>query len=589
MSWTKTNRPAPLEIWGGVECSVVRTACGLYDQLERTGHGHRMDDLDRFAALGLRTLRYPVLWERHAADPIGWTWTDRRMERLRALGIKPIIGLLHHGCGPLPGGFYHPGFVEGLAKFARAVAERYPWVDAYTPINEPLTTARFSGLYGLWDPFGRDPAAFAKIFLVQCQAIRAAMAAIREINPRARLVQTEDVGKTHATPALAYQADWENERRWLTFDLLGGKLDARYPLWHYLLQSGVSEDELASFRAEPCEPDLLGMNHYVTGERWLDHRVENYPAEYCGGNGRHTYADVPAVRARPEGIDGPAALLRELWERFRQPIAITEVQLACTRDEQLRWLAEIWQGAQLARNQGVDVRAVTAWALLGAFDWDSLLLSNRGRYESGAFDVSGAEPRKTAVGWAVQRIVSGGGFYHPVLAVPGWWRRPCRLLFPASASATDCADQDFPRRDFRRPLLIVGPHEGVSAVLRGLAEARGVETVTVHHGTINDYAACCELLNRHLPWAAVVFYPRNGSDQAGEPHGWSAWYERCRAAFESLCQRRRVACESLAVERDAGASLTPDLHRLLDRLIDQSFALDHFDYETLPEEVAMGK
>jgi hypothetical protein len=35
-----------------------------------------------------------------------------------------------------------PSFATGLAAFALRVAERYPWVDAFTPVNEPLTTAR---------------------------------------------------------------------------------------------------------------------------------------------------------------------------------------------------------------------------------------------------------------------------------------------------------------------------------------------------------------------------------------------------------------------------------------------------------------
>ena len=35
---------------------------------------------------------------------------------------------------------------------AVAVAERDPWVEGWTPINEPLTAARFSALYGLWYP-----------------------------------------------------------------------------------------------------------------------------------------------------------------------------------------------------------------------------------------------------------------------------------------------------------------------------------------------------------------------------------------------------------------------------------------------------
>src|SRR3712207_6083065 len=103
-----------------------------------------------------------------------------------------------------------------LSAYARAVAERYPWVEDYTPVNEPLTTARFSGLYGLWYPHGRDALTFARAFLTQVRGVVLAMREVREVNRSARLVQTEDVGKCFSTALLRYQAEFENERRWLT-------------------------------------------------------------------------------------------------------------------------------------------------------------------------------------------------------------------------------------------------------------------------------------------------------------------------------------------------------------------------------------
>ena len=53
-----------LQLWGGIECTVNRVGDRYFDQIVRTGHEGRRDDLDRFAALGIKTLRYPVLWER---------------------------------------------------------------------------------------------------------------------------------------------------------------------------------------------------------------------------------------------------------------------------------------------------------------------------------------------------------------------------------------------------------------------------------------------------------------------------------------------------------------------------------------------
>src|SRR4051812_20301738 len=94
---------SPLEIWGGVECTVNRVGDRWFDQLSWSGHERRADDLNRFAALGVRALRYPVLWERlapHGLNDIDWRWSDERLSRMRALGIRPIVGLLHHGSGP---------------------------------------------------------------------------------------------------------------------------------------------------------------------------------------------------------------------------------------------------------------------------------------------------------------------------------------------------------------------------------------------------------------------------------------------------------------------------------------------------------
>ena len=45
-----------------------------------------------------------------------------------------------------------------------------------------------------------------------------------------------------------------------------------------------------------------------------------------------------------EGIAGPKAILKEVWERYRLPVAITEAHLGCTREEQMRWLKEVWDG-----------------------------------------------------------------------------------------------------------------------------------------------------------------------------------------------------------------------------------------------------
>src|SRR5947209_6844274 len=130
-----------LELWGGVECTINRIGETYFDQLERNGHLQRLEDLELFAQLGIRAMRYPVQWERvapHGLEDADWSWTDERLTRLRELGIRPIIGLVHHGSGPRSTSLIDPSFAQGLAALAREVAERYPWIESYTPVNEPL-------------------------------------------------------------------------------------------------------------------------------------------------------------------------------------------------------------------------------------------------------------------------------------------------------------------------------------------------------------------------------------------------------------------------------------------------------------------
>jgi dTDP-4-dehydrorhamnose reductase len=304
---TETPHPAPLELWAGVECTVNRVGDSFFDQLELNGHARRLADLNLFAELGVRALRYPVLWERTAPDGLrraDWSWADERLTRLRELAVNPIVGLVHHGSGPRDTSLVDPAFPEKLAEYARAVSQRFPWVTHYTPVNEPLTTARFSGLYGHWYPHGRGAQTFARALINQCRAVVLSMRAIREINPSAQLIQTEDLGKTFSTPTLRYQAEFENERRWLTYDLLSGRLKRDGTLWRYLRRAGINEDELDWFIENPCPPDVIGLNHYLTSERFLDERLTRYPSLTHGGNNRHAYADVVAVRFCAEGTAG---------------------------------------------------------------------------------------------------------------------------------------------------------------------------------------------------------------------------------------------------------------------------------------------
>lgn len=530
----------PLQIWGGIECSVVRVGRSTRNQLRETGHLRRPDDIRLLAGLGLRTVRYPVLWELIEArrGHPDWRWTDERLAQLREEGVAPIATLLHHGAGPAWTDLLDPQFPEKLAAFAGTVAHRYPWISSYTPVNEPLTTARFCGLYGHWHPHERDETACLRITMNECRGVALAMRAIRNVNPHAKLVQTEDFGRISATPELQHQADYENERRWLSIDLLTGRVTPEHAFHQRLLDAGVPAARLADLVAHPCPPDIIGIDYYLTSDRVLDHRLVRHPNEPVGGNGRQSYVDIAAVRSDlPQKRRGLSQRLLEIWNRYRIPIAITELHNGCSRDEHLRWLIDGWKDAQAARALGADVRAVTSWSLFGSRDWNSLMTRRDGHYECGAFDIRSTPPRPTIVARAISDLARHGRFDHPVLDGAGWWHGDTAILQTA------------------RPLVLLGRSPLTDEIADCCASRR---LRTLGAGKHEDIEG---LFLHARAWAVVsAETDRENRDQT-----------------TVICTFPDGTCIRLKQpSRDF------DIHAMLDEIIDRS--VDHLFISKLPEE-----
>jgi dTDP-4-dehydrorhamnose reductase len=423
------ERPAEkarLQIWGGIEYTCNRVGNRYFDQTNLSGHADRLSDYEHFAALGINTLRFGLLWERHERD-FSWRWSDTRLDWMREAGIRPIAGLVHHGSGPEHTNLLDEEFPQKLAAYASSVAKRYPWIDAYTPVNEPHTTARFSGMYGIWYPHHLSRLSYFRGFLNQMKGTVLSMQAIRRIRPDAQLIQTDDLGRIWGTEELRPVWELFDERRWLPFDLLCGRVDRHHALYECMRDAGISEREILWFGEHPCPPSVIGVNYYTTSDRYLDHRVDRYPLDRRSSEG--SFVDIEAVRVRAEGISGFDSLVLEAWDRYELPVAITEVHLGSTVDQQIRWAAEAWHGAQLARRAGAECLAITFWALLGSFYWNQLVTCENGHYEPGVFDVSEGTPAATELADAVAQMSRGEAPQHACLSQLGWWREPGRIHF----------------------------------------------------------------------------------------------------------------------------------------------------------------
>jgi dTDP-4-dehydrorhamnose reductase len=410
-----------LELWASPEPTVARIdALTVRDQLAETGHDSRHGDAERIAALGVQASRVPVLWERVARDDartFDFAEPALRLAALRALGVEPIVTLLHHGSGPRSTDLLDPEFPELFAAYAEAAARAFPWVRRWTPINEPLTTARFSTLYGVWYPNVRDDRAFGRALVHETLAQQAAMRRIRRITPAAEFVLTEDLQRfTAADDGVAGYVDFLRERTFLSAELVAGRVDGAHPLAAFLRdRCGVSDAELVAMQRAATVPDLVAFNHYPHSERY----VFSGPGGIAG--------DVPAVYVAGEPSPRVAPLLRGAAARLGAPLAIGEVHNNAPAAERVRWLAQHLEDAHALRADGVDLRAVGAWAAFGMIDWHSLLRTRARVIEDGIYTFAGPNgtPQPTAVADALRLVASGGTIADD--GVRGWWERPERL------------------------------------------------------------------------------------------------------------------------------------------------------------------
>jgi dTDP-4-dehydrorhamnose reductase len=482
------------EIWAGIECTVNRVGDGYRDQLQYTGHYTRSSDIEQFAQLGIKALRYPVLWEVHKAHPFtkpDWRWIKKQLETIRCNNIIPIAGLLHHGSGPRYTDLSNNNFSIALADYAFEVAKEFPWIEYYTPVNEPLTTARFSGLYGIWYPHHKNEYSFYMMLLNQLKGTVLSMKAIRTVNANAKLVQTEDLGKTHSTPLLSYQAEYENKRNSLTFDILCGHVTKDHFFWDYFVSAGIKESMLEFFIENPCPPDIIGLNYYITSERYLDENIYNYHESSHGGNNKQNYADNAAVRSvKPTGLE---KLIEQTWQRYHIPVALTEVHLNCTREEQLRWFKEAWDACCGLIKKGADIKAVTAWALLGAYDWCNLLTKNENRYESGIFDLVNNKLRPTALTKMMKDLSVTGSYTHPLVKEKGWWHKSYPGAHPGFTDTS------------ARPILIIGSNGTLGTAICKICERRSIpfKAITRNELDITSQKQFSNIINYYKPWAVI--------------------------------------------------------------------------------------
>jgi beta-glucosidase len=329
------------------------------DEYELTEHYQRWrSDMDLFAELGVRYVRYGIPWHRVNPAPGVWDFTaaDAPLERLLELGISPVVDLVHYGLPPwIDGAFLHPDFDRYMSEYAARVVERYrSRIQTYTPLNEPRITAWYCGKLGWWPPFRRGWAGFLAVMLGVCRGIVRSVEAMRNV----------DAGVVHAhvdatdlyrsdDPALADEVGRRQELVFLALDLITGRVQHGHALYNWIVATGVPAAELDWFQGRALDLDLVGINLYPMFSEKLLIRTPR------GLRIRMRYASAQI-------IDRLADLY---WHRYRRPLFISETASVGSVRRRAAWLDDSVAAVRRVRARGIPLIGYTWWPLFSLVTW----------------------------------------------------------------------------------------------------------------------------------------------------------------------------------------------------------------------------
>jgi beta-glucosidase/6-phospho-beta-glucosidase/beta-galactosidase len=339
------------------------------DEMEKTAHyQHWQTDFALVKELNIEFLRYgPPYYRAHLGPGVyDWHFADATFAKLKELNITPIVDLCHFGVPDWIGNFQNPDFPQLFAEYAKAFAERFPYVQLYTPVNEIFITAMFSAQYGWWNERLASDQAFVTALKHLCKANVLAMKEILKVQPEASFIQSESSEYFHAMePDAVPLARFLNQKRFLSLDLTYG-----YPLnvamYEYLLANGMTQAEYYWFINNQVKAHcIMGNDYYVTNEHLV------FPDGHTQASGE---------------IFGYYVITSQYFRRYRLPIMHTETNIRMPGCKE--WLLKQWANVHRLKHDGVPIVGFTWYSLLHQVDWDSALRNDAGVVnELGLYDL----------------------------------------------------------------------------------------------------------------------------------------------------------------------------------------------------------
>ncbi len=338
-------------------------AAGSWERYEK--------DAGLAASVGANAFRFSVSWSRveplrGSVDVYALGRYRRFVERLVALGIEPVVTLLHYAH---PSWFHRDtpwtstASVDAFARFARTVAAALaPHVRLWTVLNEPLVLLLGGFLDGQIPPGIADTRAAGRALDNLLAAHVAAAAAIREEAPGSAISIAHNMmgfapeRPSHPLDLLVTRSAHEFYNR----GLLEAFGSGRWNLWLPPFSRFVGRREDL-----PGSLDVLGVNFYSRlhlrapgrSRRAADFSYRDRTGRGLTDNGWEIV---------PEAL-GP--LLAEAAS-LRKPLVLTENGLAdATDSRRAAFLRDHAAAVAESAENGIPVHGFFHWSLLDNYEW----------------------------------------------------------------------------------------------------------------------------------------------------------------------------------------------------------------------------